>query len=121
MGKLDGKVALVTGASRGIGQAISALFAEEGAKLVCTARTLEEGQHPLPGSLATTVGEIVAAGGEATAVAGDVSSYEECERMVAEAHAAYGPIDVLVNNAALTYFLAAWRSRTCSHAARARS
>jgi NAD(P)-dependent dehydrogenase (short-subunit alcohol dehydrogenase family) len=105
MGKLDGKVALVTGASRGIGQAIAALFAEEGAKLVCTARTLEEGQHPLPGSLATTVGEIVAAGGEATAVAGDVSSYEECERMVAEAHAAYGPIDVLVNNAALTYFL----------------
>jgi NAD(P)-dependent dehydrogenase (short-subunit alcohol dehydrogenase family) len=105
MGKLDGKVALVTGASRGIGQAIAALLAEEGAKVVCTARTLEEGQHPLPGSLATTVREIEEAGGEATAVAGDVSSYEECERMVAEARAAYGPIDVLVNNAALTYFI----------------
>jgi NAD(P)-dependent dehydrogenase (short-subunit alcohol dehydrogenase family) len=105
MAKLDGKVALVTGASRGIGQAIAALFAEEGARVVCTARTVEEGQHPLPGSLATTVRGIEEAGGEATAVAGDVSRYEECERMVAEARASYGPIDVLVNNAALTYFI----------------
>ena len=45
------------------------------------------------------------AGGDATAVAGNVSEYEECERIVQTARDAYGPIDVLVNNAALTYFI----------------
>jgi NAD(P)-dependent dehydrogenase (short-subunit alcohol dehydrogenase family) len=105
MAKLDGKVVLVTGASRGIGKAIAELFAGEGARVACTARTLEEGTHPLAGSLRTTVEGIQSAGGEATAVVADVSQYENCERAVSETHAAYGPIDVLVNNAALTYFL----------------
>jgi len=105
MGKLDGRVAIVTGASRGIGAAIAERFAREGARVVCTARTLEEGSHPLPGSLRTTIARIREAGGDAIAVAGDVSSFEDCERMVAEARATYGPIDVLVNNAALTYFV----------------
>ena len=105
MGKLDGKVAIVTGASRGIGKAIALLFAKEGARVACTARTLEEGTHPLEGSLETTVKEIGDAAGEATPIAGDVSRQEECARVVDEARAAYGPIDVLVNNAALTYFI----------------
>jgi NAD(P)-dependent dehydrogenase (short-subunit alcohol dehydrogenase family) len=105
MGKLDGKVAIVTGASRGIGKDISELFANEGARVVCSARTLREGEHPLEGSLETTVAEIKAAGGEASAVTCDVSSEESCERMVAETHRIYGPCDVLVNNAALTYFI----------------
>ena len=105
MGKLDGKVAIVTGASRGIGKEIALLFAREGARVVCTARTLEEGTHPLEGSLQTTVKEIAGAGGEATPIAGDVSRQEECARIVESARAAYGPIDVLVNNAALTYFI----------------
>lgn len=105
MGKLEGKVALVTGASRGIGKAIAEVFAAEGARVVCTARTVEEGTHPLSGSLRTTVEGIEAAGGEAVAIAADVSQYDHCERAVREARDTYGPIDVLVNNAALTYFI----------------
>ena len=61
--------------------------------------------HPLEGSLATTIAEIHAAGGEAVPIAADVSHYEDCERIVRETRAALGPIDVLVNNAALTYFI----------------
>ena len=106
MGKLDGKVAIVTGASRGIGQAIAELFAAEGARVVCAARTLHEGDHAmLEGSLSRTVQRIRDAGGQATTVAADVSTEPECVRLVEEARAAYGPIDVLVNNAALSYFL----------------
>lgn len=106
MGMLDGKVAIVTGASRGIGKAIAERFAREGAKIVCTARTLEEGDHPsLEGSLRTTVQRIEGAGGTALAVACDVADFEACERAVNAARQAFGPIDVLVNNAALTYFI----------------
>jgi NAD(P)-dependent dehydrogenase (short-subunit alcohol dehydrogenase family) len=106
MGKLDGKVALVTGASRGIGRAIAERFAREGAKVVCTARTLEDGEHPsLEGSLRATVRAIEASGGTALALACDVSDFAQCERVVGEARAAFGPLDVLVNNAALTYFI----------------
>src|SRR5262245_13105509 len=106
MGKLEGKVALVTGASRGIGRAIAERFAREGAKVVCTARTLEEGDHPsLEGSLRATVRAIEEQGGKALAIACDVSEFAQCERAVAEAREAFGPLDVLVNNAALTYFI----------------
>jgi citronellol/citronellal dehydrogenase len=105
MAKLTGKVAIVTGASRGIGKAIAEVFAKEGAKVVCSARTLKEGEHPLEGSLETTVAEIKKSGGEASAVTCDVSSEADCEKLVAETHRIYGPVDVLVNNAALTYFI----------------
>ena len=105
MGKLDGKVVIVTGASRGIGAEIARLFAEEGGKVACVARTLKEGDHVLEGSLEHTVSTIRAAGGEATAIAADISDYDQCVRAVEETRAKYGPIDVLVNNAALTYFI----------------
>jgi citronellol/citronellal dehydrogenase len=105
MGKLDGKVVVVTGASRGIGAEIAKMFAAEGGRVVCAARTLREGDHPLAGSLESTVQEIRAAGGEATPVSVNISEPPECERLVEEARKAYGPIDVLVNNAALTYYI----------------
>ena len=105
MGKLDGKVAAVTGASRGIGKAIAQLFAAEGAKVVCAARTVAEGDHILEGSLNTTVADIAKAGGTAVAMPVDVSQEERCRELVAKARETFGPIDVLVNNAALTYFV----------------
>ena len=96
----------MTGASRGIGQAIAELFASEGARVVCAARTLHEGDHAmLEGSLARTVQRIHDAGGEAAAVAADVSTEPACLALVEQARAEYGPIDVLVNNAALSYFM----------------
>jgi citronellol/citronellal dehydrogenase len=104
--RLRGRVALVTGASRGIGLAIAQLFAAEGARVACTARTLEEGDHKLfEGSLRQTVDGIRASGGEAVALPCDVSEFDNCQRLVAEVRAQLGPIDILVNNAALTYFI----------------
>ncbi len=105
MGRLDDKVVIVTGASRGIGKDIALLFAAEGGKVICVARTVEEGSHPLEGSLNTTIAEIRAAGGEATAAAANISLPGDCEALVQTARDTYGPVDVLVNNAALTYFI----------------
>jgi len=105
MGKLDGKSVIVTGASRGIGAEIARVFASEGGRVVCAARTLHEGEHQFEGSLDSTVEAIKEAGGEATAVAANISESEDCQKLVHAARDAYGPIDVLVNNAALTYFV----------------
>ena len=105
MGILEGKVVVVTGASRGIGAEIARVFAQEGGKVVCAARTLKEGDHPLEGSLEKTVNDINEAGGEAKPVTVNISLQEDCERLFTETHELYGNVDVLVNNAALTYFL----------------
>ncbi len=105
MGRLDGKVVVVTGASRGIGAEVARLFAAEGGRVVCAARTLREGEHPLAGSLETTVAAIRAAGGEAHAVTANIAEPADCEKLVRAARDTYGPVDVLVNNAALTYYL----------------
>lgn len=101
MGKLDGKVAIITGASRGIGQMIASLFAAEGAHVVCAARTLNEGDHMLEGSLARTVASIEADGGGATAFAANVAAEEDCRRLVDETVAQHGRLDILVNNAGI--------------------
>ncbi len=105
MGKLEGKTAVVTGASRGIGQTIAELFAAEGANVVCAARTVKDGDHPLAGSLTRTVDAIHSQGGEATAVAANISEEADCLALLDRARAAYGPVDILVNNAALNYYM----------------
>ena len=104
MGRLDARVAIIPGATRGIGSEIARLFAAEGSSVICAARTLHEGDHQLEGSLEKTVGEIREAGGEATSVAVNISLPEDCEQLVQAARDTYGTVDVLVNNAALTYY-----------------
>jgi NAD(P)-dependent dehydrogenase (short-subunit alcohol dehydrogenase family) len=104
--QLEGKVAIVTGSSRGIGKAIALLFAQEGAKVVVTARTDQPGRHPLPGTISETAGEIENAGGQAIAVRCDVSQPDDIQRLVHTTHQAFGKVDVLVNNAALNYYIA---------------
>lgn len=106
-GHLDGKVAIVTGASRGIGAAIARRFAAEGARVALVARTLD--QHPkLPGSLKATAEAIRAAGGEAVTVACDLASAQDRARIVPETVAAFGRLDILVNNAAWSRFVPIW-------------
>jgi citronellol/citronellal dehydrogenase len=105
VGRLDGKVVVVTGASRGLGAEIASLLAAEGGRVVCAARTLREGDHRLPGSLQTTVDGIRASGGQAHAVTVNIADPAECEKLLEAARKVYGPVDVLVNNAALTYFV----------------
>ena len=90
MGELDGRVAVVTAGSRGVGRAIVEAFLEEGAAVVVNGRSQEKGRQAL---------EELEAGDAARFIAADVTTREECERLLDEAIAAYGRIDVLVNNA----------------------
>jgi 3-oxoacyl-[acyl-carrier protein] reductase len=90
--KLAGKIALVTGASKGIGAAIAKHLAAEGASIVVNyASSKIDGER--------VVSEITASGGHAIAVQGDVSKKADIERLMAETKKAYGRIDILVNNA----------------------
>ena len=100
--RCDGKVALVTGGSRGLGKAIAERLAAEGASVAITARTMEPDPKYV-GSLRETCEEIVGAGGTAFAVQADLSSAEDRERMVAEVIEHGGAPDILVNNAAVTF------------------
>lgn len=104
-GELAGKVAVVTGASRGIGEAIALRYAMAGAKVVVSARSVEESDHYLPGTITATVERIRAAGGEAVAVKADLARAEDRHGLIEQARQAFGRVDVLVNNAAITYFI----------------
>ena len=92
MGKLDGRVAIVTGGGRGIGKATALLFAREGAKVVVATRTTAPGQE--------VVDAIKAAGGEAMLVGLDMGNRAQVRAMVEAAAAAYGRIDIVLHNAA---------------------
>ena len=105
MGCLDGRIAVVTGASRGIGAAIARRFGAEGATVAVTARTVEAGHGPFEGSLHETVEAIEQAGGRASLFAADLNRPEDRERLVAEVQRALGDPDILVNNAAVTFLL----------------
>ena len=103
---LEGRVALVTGASRGIGAAIAKRFACEGAVVAVAARSLEQtAQGVIPGTLRETVADIESAGGRALPYQVDLTSSDSRAALVDRVVADLGPIDVLVNNAATSAFI----------------
>jgi citronellol/citronellal dehydrogenase len=104
-GELKDKVVIVTGASRGIGEAIAKRFAADGARVAVSARTVNEGDHRLlSGSISGTVQAIADAGGRAIAVPADLAHKDDRARLIETVERELGPLDVLVNNAAVTYF-----------------
>ena len=94
-GALDGKVAIVTGGSRGIGAEIGARLAEDGAAVVVSGRDADRLQR--------AVRELEARGGAALGIAADAANREDCERLVSAARQRFGRIDILVNNAGVTH------------------
>jgi NAD(P)-dependent dehydrogenase (short-subunit alcohol dehydrogenase family) len=99
---LSGRVAIVTGSSRGIGKRAALALARRGARLVVTARAVETSGSELPGTIGQTVKEIESLGAEAIAVAADLSKEDDLEQIVHSAVDRFGGVDILVNNAAVT-------------------
>ena len=93
MGKLTGKVAIITGATSGIGKATALLFAEEGADVVFTGRRAEQGQN--------VSDEINKKGGRCVFVQADHSKADDCSRVVEQTLASFGRVDILFNNAGI--------------------
>ena len=94
--RLEGRVAVVTGASSGIGEAIAEALAAEGAAVALAARRAEK--------LAGVVSRIEAAGGRAMAFATDVTQRDQVKRLITATEEAMGPVDIMVNNAGVMYF-----------------
>ncbi|WP_374022467.1 SDR family NAD(P)-dependent oxidoreductase [Mycobacterium sp. HNNTM2301] len=101
-GRLSGRAAIVTGASRGLGRAIALALAAEGAAVAVAGRTEQVWDERLPGTIGETVAEIEAAAGRAVAVRADLTDRDDIARLVGAAREALGPITILVNNAAFT-------------------
>lgn len=99
MGALSGKVAIVTGASRGIGKGTACVLAGEGATVYVTGRTVNEGEHELPGTIGATVEEVNARGGKGIAVQLDLGDEAQIAALFERVQCDEGRLDILVNNA----------------------
>jgi citronellol/citronellal dehydrogenase len=104
MNLLTDKIAIVTGASRGIGAAIAQRLAAEGATVVCAARTLEDVGEHLPGTLRDTVRLIESRGGKAVAIQCDITDATSRAALIDKTLQQFGRVDILINNAALAQF-----------------
>jgi NAD(P)-dependent dehydrogenase (short-subunit alcohol dehydrogenase family) len=100
---LAGKVAIVTGASRGVGAAAAIALAEQGCAVVCAARSTDAAPKRLPGTIDAVVEQIRAAGGDALAIPTNLASEDDVVAMVARTVEHFGRLDILVNNAAITF------------------
>ncbi len=98
MVKLDGKIAVVTGASRGIGKGIALGLGEAGATVYVTGRTVQEGSAPLPGTIGATAEEVTKRGGRGIAVRCDHGNDEEIAALFERVKREQGHLDILVNN-----------------------
>ena len=98
-GSLEGKVAVVTGASRGIGKGIAIALGAEGATVYVTGRTVTPGVYPLPGTVGETAAEVDARGGKGIAVAVDHADDAQVAALFEQVQREQGRLDILVNNA----------------------
>ena len=99
MGALAGKVAVVTGASRGIGKGIACALAQEGATVYVTGRTVTQGSYPLPGTVGETAAEVTRRGGKGVAVRVDHANDDQVAALFDQVAREQGRLDILVNNA----------------------
>jgi|SRR5579862_1351477 len=99
----EGKVALVTGASRGVGAAVAVELARAGCRVACAARSTRDAPQRTPGTLDETVARAEAAGGTACAVPTNLANQDDVTAMVARTVERFGALDILVNNAAVTF------------------
>jgi citronellol/citronellal dehydrogenase len=100
---LRGKVALVTGASRGVGAAIAVALAEAGSAVACAARSTDRAPQKTPGTLDQTLERIRSAGGRGVAIPTNLANEDQVVRMVRATVEHFGRLDVVVNNAAITF------------------
>jgi NAD(P)-dependent dehydrogenase (short-subunit alcohol dehydrogenase family) len=99
MGSLTGKVAVVTGASRGIGKGMATALGREGATVYVTGRTATPGAHALPGTVGETAADVTRVGGKGVAVQVDHAKHEQVAALFAQVKREQGRLDILINNA----------------------